>query len=175
MFVSGWNSFPTFQRLRKFSCFRMEQLSNLSEIKKSLPGDVLQQLRNVNIFNMYAKDHFPDENSCIAFAQGFGLITSHESQVLHCGVKCCQVGIDKRNKVGFLFICRNKKFKRKERCLKTISPLDNTFFQGTHHTIHDIFRLVMCFVSELTMTQVEHQLSFNAQTVIQWYRSCREV
>ena len=56
---------------------------------------------------------------------------------------------DSTRKLGFTFRYNNKKANSKEKCLATISPLQNTFFKGSKLTMLDIFRLVMGFVSRL--------------------------
>ena len=154
---------------------RFQILPLLSEIKESIPTAVAKQLRNTSIMNMFAADHIPDELSCITFAQGLGLAPTRDSEVSHCAGGLCKSHADKDKRLGFVYICRNKRRKRKVRCLTKISPLINTFFEGSRLTMRDILSIIMCFVLHITVKQVVLITGLSERTVIDWYVFCREI
>lgn len=136
----------------------MREIACLSVAKRAVPDVVASQLRNVNVFNFGWAEHFPDEASCISFSQAFGLCPNRQSQIQHCKGDFCRVVDDKTRKLGFKYRCYNKTRRSKERCRATVSPLQNTFFESCHITIHDVFKLVMSFVSEFSVRHTVRQL-----------------
>lgn len=149
---------------------------SLSDVKKSLTNAAAKQLHNVSMYNFCIEEHFPDEASCINFSQVFGLCPDKQSQIQHCKGNVCHVFPDQTLTLGFQFRCLNEKQHCKEKCLTTISPLENTFFEGcSNPTMHDVFKIVMGFVSELTVKQVVEQAGISKSAILEWYALCREV
>lgn len=80
---------------------------------------------------MRMAEHFPDEKSCLAFAQSFGLVLNAETEVAHLKGDSCKV-VAVKNKLGISFICRNKKPFKKERCLEERIVFSHYFSADKH-------------------------------------------
>src|SRR6218665_906923 len=102
---------------------------------------------------MCAIEHFPDESSCIALAQGLSLVGSPTTEINHCMRDYCKVKHDKGRRLGFVYICNTKPVK-KEMCFSKISPLHNTSFEGSHLAMFEIFSIIKFFVSKLLINWV---------------------
>jgi transposase-like protein len=60
-------------------------------------------------------------------------------------------------------------------CKKRFSVRNGTFFSRSRLSIGDILSIIICFVSDISVTQAASWFKMSPHTIIDWYSFCREV
>lgn len=163
-------------------------MEELSKKESLIQKDVPFILQNLTIFNWHTLLDY--EEQCISLLEDLDLIPRRNDSPPTC--PACfgpmSATAHKKYTLKWRWTCKKKKKKSMtERCSKSISPLQNTFFEKSKLPFRDTLALIFGFVMKLNAVQLHREMtnwrriqlrkekSINHNTVFEYYHRFKRI